>query len=510
MSDRATSAQVARSAALAAVLDAIGDLDASGPRFRQVARAVGSAIERGALGRDTRLPAERALAAALGVSRGTAVAAYDALVAEGFVERRRGSGTYVLGAGNLGLPPGREGSALVHRLVDRSTGRAVLGPSEGGPGRAAGTGPGVVGGATEVVDLSLSVLGDADALPDVALTTADLRGIAPDTGYAPWGLPGLRRALAAHVTRWGLPTTPGQVVVTTGAQQAIAAAAACWVRPGDVVAVDDPTYPGAVAAFTQAGARLVPMAVDGGGVRPDEVARALAQRPALVYLQSGPHSPTGAALPEARRRAIAELVTAARVPLVEDAALADLSWSAPVAPPVAAHCGEAAVALVGSLDKVLWGGLRVGFVRAPEPVALRFARVKATHDLGSSAVGQALAERLLTSYDAVVEARRATLRRRYEALAGALRRHLPAWDWPEPTGGLSVWARLPGADATAFARVALRHGVAVAAPAALSCTTAHASRVRLSLGPSPDALDEGARRLADAWQAVRKMDDPRT
>ena len=90
----------------------------SAPLFRQLARAIASGIERGVLGRGTRLPAERALAAALVVSRGTAVAAYDVLVADGLIERRQGSGTYVLGAGALGLPPGREGSALVHRLVE--------------------------------------------------------------------------------------------------------------------------------------------------------------------------------------------------------------------------------------------------------------------------------------------------------------------------------------------------------------------------------------------------------
>ena len=470
--------------ALLAELD--DELGARGPRFRRLARAIAAAVERGVLPRGARLPAERRLAAALAVSRGTVVAAYDELVAEGVVERRRGSGTYVLGPDTLGLPPGREGSALVHRLVDRSR------PAAASPA---------------VVDLSLSVLGDAEGLPEVALTTADLRATVPDTGYTPWGLPGLRAALARHVTGWGLPTGAEEVVVTSGAQQALSAAAACWVRPGDLVAVDDPTYPGAIATFTAAGARLVPMATDGGGVRPDEVARALARRPALVYLQSGPHSPTGAALAAGRRPAIADLVTAARVPLVEDAALADLAWhlgpGPGAVPPVAAWCGDAAVALVGSLDKVLWGGLRVGFVRAPAPVALRFARVKATNDLGSSAVGQLLAERLLAAGGPeFLDARRAELRARYEALAGALRRRLPAWTWDEPAGGLSTWVRLPGgAAATAVAQVALRHGVAVATQAALSCSGAHPDRLRLSFSAGPADLVEGVARLASAWEA---------
>ena len=86
---------------------------------------------------------------------------------------------------------------------------------------------------------------------------ADLLAVRPQTGYSPWGLGGLRAALARHVSDWGLPTPADEVVITTGAQQAISAAAACWVRPGDAVVVDDPTYPGAVSAFVQAGALLV-------------------------------------------------------------------------------------------------------------------------------------------------------------------------------------------------------------------------------------------------------------
>lgn len=473
--DRANSGEVDHQGVLQTVVGELDSLAAGrGPLFRRLARSVAAAVDRGALPRGTRLPAERQLAAALGVSRGTVVAAYDELVADGVVERRRGSGTFVLGPETLGLPPGREGSVLVHRLVDRSSG-----PSD-------------------VVDLSLSVLGGAEGLPELQLTTRDLQATVPDTGYSPWGLPGLRAVIARHVTGWGLPTGPEQVVVTTGAQQALSAAATCWVRAGDVVAVDDPTYPGAIAAFTQAGARLVPMAVDDGGVRPDEVARALAQRPALVYLQSGPQSPTGHVLSDQRRRVIADLVVKARVPLVEDAALTDLAWN-PSPPPIAAWCGDAASALIGSFSKLFWGGLRVGFVRAPAPVALRFVRVKATHDLGSSAVSQLLAERLLHDAPGFAAWRRRQLRDHYSVLAESLGRHLPGWEWTPPAGGMSLWVRLPGTDAAVFAQAALRHRVAVAGQAPLSCSGAHPDRLRLSFSPAPEALVEGVRRLAAAW-----------
>jgi DNA-binding transcriptional MocR family regulator len=186
--------------------------------------------------------------------------------------------------------------------------------------------------------------------------------------------------------------------------------------------------------------------------------------------------------------------------LVEDLALADLAWvGAP--PPIAAEIPDASVAVVGSLSKLFWGGLRVGFLRAPEPLALRFARIKATHDLGSSAVSQVMAERLLRSpFAPALSSRRTTeLRARYDALQGALRRHLPTWTWRDPSGGLSLWVKIPASSSEAFAQHALRYNVAVATPAALSPSSEHRDRLRLSFAGPPDELEEGVRRLARAW-----------
>lgn len=493
MPDRATLPGLDRTSAVRQVIAELGDWAVgTAPLFKQLARAIAGGIERGALPRGSRLPSERALAAALVVSRGTAVTAYDRLVADGFIERRHGSGTYVLGTGQLGLPAGREGSALVHRLVSRSTAPDA-----------------------DLIDLSISVLADAAALPSsVAVSAADLAAVVPETGYSPWGLPGLRRATADYVSGWGLPTSDSEIVITTGAQQALACAAACWVRPGDVVVMDEPTYPGAVSAFTQAGAVLVGVPVDRHGVRADELEGVVrVMRPALVYVQSTFHSPTGVVLSEARRRRIAEVVAGGRVPLVEDMALAGLHWRPGVRlpPPIASFAPGASIAVVGSFSKLFWGGLRVGFVRAPEAVALRFARVKATHDLGSSAVSQVLTERLLEHVDAIADCQSEWLLERYEALAGAMRKHLPSWTWTEPSGGLSIWVQLPTPTAEAFAQAALRHGVAVATAPPLFAQPGPgaADRLRLSFSLRPDLLEEGVRRLAAAWKAGSSRSRPR-
>jgi DNA-binding transcriptional MocR family regulator len=448
------------------VVDELGDWAVgAGPLFRRLALALSRLVERGTLPEGTRLPSERALAAALSISRGTAVAAYDLLVADGVVERRQGSGTYAVGSAAVGLPAGREGSGLVARLVDASAGPAG------------------------VVDLSLSVLQEASALPVAEVSTADLASVAPDTGYSPWGLRGLREAVAERLSADGLPSTAEQVVITTGAQQGISLAAACWVRPGDRVVVDDPTYPGALSAFLAAGA---------------ELGTDLDGHPALVYAQPSVQSPTGGVMGRPERDRLAARIVELGVPLVEDLALAGLAWDR-LPEPVASRIPDHPVAVVGSLSKLLWGGLRLGFVRAPEPVALRFARVKATHDLGTSVVSQLLAERLLRhpDIDSTIAARNQELRHRYEVLADALAEHLPMWPWEEPHGGLSVWVRLPEPMADQVAQVALRHGVAVATAEALSARpSAHRDRLRLSFAGRPGDLRQGVRRLAEAWSSL--------
>jgi DNA-binding transcriptional MocR family regulator len=483
MTNRANPRKVAFSSGLRAFVDAIGEWDAAnGPRFRALARSIAGAVERGAFDPGERLPAEREIAATLAVSRGTVVAAYDLLVADGLVERRRGSGTFVA-SHRAGLPAGREGSALVHRLVARGA------HASGDP-----------------IELSLSVLHDARDLAPVTLSSRALGAAFADTGYSPAGFPSLRAAVAHHVSGWQLPSRADQIVITTGAQQAISVATACWVWPNDLVVVEDPTYPGALSTFAAAGARVVGVGVDRFGVLPDELRHALALRPAMVYLQSTLHSPTGFILSAGRREVIAEMIATARVPLVEDCALADLAWTAAPAP-IAALLGDTeSVAVIGSFSKTFWGGLRLGFARAPEPLAVRLARVKATHDLGTSAVSQVLTEQLLTRPDlpVVLERRRQTFQARYDALANALRTELPEWTWQEPAGGLSLWVRVPLPNAAAFAQYALRHGVAVAAADTVSPGDAYTDHLRLAFAAPPEELREGVHLLADAWHSFTR------
>jgi DNA-binding transcriptional MocR family regulator len=476
---------VARNAATERLVALLGDwAGGTGPLYRHLARAVAGAVERGDLARGARLPSERALAPAIAVSRGVVVAAYDQLVGDGVIERRAGSGTFVAGDAGSALPPGREGTSLVRRFVARDD-------------------------APEVIDLSISVLRDAPGLPRVRLDSAQLARVGSDS---PWGAPALRARIAERLTGIGLPSEASQIVVTTGAQQGISIAAGCWLRPGDEVVVDDPTYPGVLSAVASAGAVAVPVPVDRDGPVLRTLEAALRRRPALVYVQSGVHSPTGGRLSVHRRRTIAALVREHRVPLVEDHALFAVDWSGASPPaPIAAHAPEHPIAVVGSYSKRFWGGLRVGFVRAPEPVAARLVRVKATHDLGSSVAAQALALELLDhrGHDRFVARRNAELAGRAALLADLLAAEMPGWRARVPDGGLSLWVRLPQPVAPRLAEVALRHGVAVATADGLAADpAAHRDRLRLTFALPEAHLREAVRRLRAAWTELELRPDP--
>jgi DNA-binding transcriptional MocR family regulator len=146
--------------------------------------------------------------------------------------------------------------------------------------------------------------------------------------------------------------------------------------------------------------------------------------------------------------------------LVDDEVLTDLGFpSEQVPPPLAAYNDQ--VITIGSLSKVIWGGLRTGWVRASASVVARLARLRAVHDLGGNIPAQLAAADLLSRLDA--PQRRGALQRqaRHDHLRAELARHLPDWQAPAVRGGQTLWIRLPHGDGRSFAQTALRHGVAV-------------------------------------------------
>ena len=455
-----------------------------GPAYQRLAAALRAAVRRGDAGPGERLPAERVLARLLAVSRTTVVAAYEILRQEQWLESRQGSGTRVSsGSGGAARLPADDGGGSFR-------GHPVYrGLVEGSGGTIEFLGAHLPGGDLLVKDL---------ATPDRRALAALVR----TPGYLPMGLPALRQAIAVYLSGRGLPTTDEQVLVTCGAQQAIAIAGAAFLRRGDAVVLENPTYLGAIDIFTSLGARLTPVPVGREGVQA-EVLREIAARtgPRLLYLMPTFQNPTGALMPERQRRAVARLARELSVPIVEDNTLADLSLTGSPPPPLASFEPEAPILTVGSLSKLFWGGLRVGWIRASEGLLARIAKRKIMADLGGSLLSQLAAVRLLAKADRVREMRRREMRERFDWLTKLLARHLPDWSWAPPAGGLSLWVRLPRGSANEFAQVALRHGVSVVPGSLASPDGGFSDHLRLPFVLERAPMEEGIARLSRAWAA---------
>lgn len=469
---------------------ALGDWSTGpGPLYRKLADAVGRATADGALLPGQRLPAERRLADALAVSRATVVAAYDELRGRGVLESRQGSGTRV--SAGLPAPPsdgrvrGGRANVIFQRMID-------------GPGG-------------DLISLTCAAKGGSSAVAEALdeVVREDLSALLADPGYHPRGLPALRAALAAHYTAGGLPTTNEEVLVTTGAHQALVLVTDLYLAPRRGVVIEAPSWPGCIDVFQAAGARLHGVPMDGEGIDAHGLARALAgTAPSLLYVMPTYHNPTGVLMSAARRRRVGELVARYRVPVVEDNAYAGLAGGGPdgaVPAPLATSAPDGAEVLtVDSLGKSVWGGLRTGWVRAPRHIVDRLARRKALADLGSPVLDQALAARLVPRIAELTARRSAELTERLDLLEQLLRRHLPDWRWQRPTGGSALWARLPDLDAGTFAQVALRHGVEIVPGSAMDPDGGHDDHLRIPFTFEPEVLVAMVRGLADAAEELAR------
>ena len=455
-----------------------------GPLQQKLARALTQAIRAGGIQAGIRLPSERVLAQALSLSRTTVVGAYDTLRVGGWLESRSGSGTWV-SAGSPVVTAARDAAhagalaaSPLFGLLSNRDGGDLLDFALGSPLPLAG------------------LPADFFRLPD-----DEYSACTGDRLYYPLGLPPLRQSLAAYYTAMGVPTRPEHILVTNGAQQGIALSAALYLQRGDTALVEDPTYFGALDVFRALGARLSGLPVEATGVSPavlrDRISATAAR---LVYTTPTYQNPTGAVMPRTARKEIARIVAELGVPFIDDGTLAELVLDGAPPPPIAACDPEAPIITIGSLSKLLWPGLRIGWVRAPEAIIGRLARVKSATDLASPLLTQAIAVRLLGSLQTARELRRQELRPRRELLAALLAEHLPTWIFRRPTGSLFLWTRLPSGDAREFAQTCLRHGIVVLPGPIMSASDRYANYLRLPFLAEPETLRLGVRRLAAAWQ----------
>jgi DNA-binding transcriptional MocR family regulator len=344
------------------------------------------------------------------------------------------------------------------------------------------------------------VTGWADAF---AKATGDRQNLQ----YAPTeGNPVLRALVAERMTRRGVPTTEADLLITTGSQQALTLVATTLVEPGDVVAVEEPTYLAALQCFQLAGARVVPIASDEHGAVPASLADVLErERPTLVYLVPTFANPSGRTLTVERRRAVAALAAEHDVWVVEDDPYGELRYRGEPLPPMTSFGDR--VLYLGTLSKTGAPGLRIGWLRAPGSLMPAAVIAKQAADLHTSTIDQAAAAVYLANadLDGHVRGLCAAYRERRDTMVAALPHTFPpGTTWTDPDGGMFVWLRLPGAVDTAdVLKRALAHNVAFVPGAPFFATNPDHATMRLSFTTNPpEEITEGMRRLAVALAEV--------
>jgi DNA-binding transcriptional MocR family regulator len=295
----------------------------------------------------------------------------------------------------------------------------------------------------------------------------------------------------------GIPTVADNIIVTTGSQQGLSLAVSLLVSPGETVATEQPTFFVAIDAFKTLGARLrafSPGFTD-GALQQEMAASSFRALYCIPTFQN----PTGCVMAEAARRNLVNLACEHNVPILEDCALEALAFSGST-PRSLAYFDPENVISVGSLNKVFWPGMRVGWIRAPKSTTAHLGRLKVMQDLGTSVPSQVLALRVLESFEQIASFRRRQLEDNCDFLCLRLVEQLPQWEFEKPTGGLCLWVRLPFGDATSFAQFAARAGVRILPGSSMTVDGSCAEYVRLPFTGCPATIEAGVARLASAWR----------
>jgi 2-aminoadipate transaminase len=326
---------------------------------------------------------------------------------------------------------------------------------------------------------------------------------AASEGFAP-----LREWVAAHVASLGMQVTPDQVLITSGSQQGLDLVGKILCDAGAPVAVETPTYLGALQAFTPYEPIFTSLASDAQGVDPAALARLPHDAPGtrFTYLLPNYQNPTGRVMSAARREAVVEAARAARVPLIEDNPYGDLWFDAPPLSSLASLWPEGSIYL-GSFSKVLTPGFRLGYMITPAALYPKFLQAKQAADLHTPGFNQRVVYEVIRNgfLDQHVPRIRALYKANRDAMAVALTEHMPAGcSWQIPQGGMFFWLNLPaGLDAMALLPKAVEAGIAYVPGAAFYAHTPDPCTLRLSFVTlTPALIGEGVAILGRVLRAA--------
>ncbi|WP_102923374.1 PLP-dependent aminotransferase family protein [Streptomyces noursei] len=432
-----------------------------GPAHQRLSDRLRLLILDGRLSLGAALPSERDLAAVLGTSRTTVGAAYRTLVEHGYLATRaRARATVRLPQGTPPEPPASRDSMTI--------------------------------------DLSFAAPPAPVEILHAAFSAAleRLPRHFERHGYDRYGTAELREAVADWYQRRGLPTAPDHIMITSGAQHALGLLARTLLAPRDKVLIDHPTYPHAIRTFTDAHARLLPVAVGASGWDATQL-QAAGRDAQLAYLIPDFHNPTGMCMSASVRHRLR-----LACPTIIDETMTELALDGAKPEPFAAHMPTAVS--VGSVSKSVWGGLRIGWIRAFPSLLQRLEKARPATDLGTPVVEQLATAVLLNERQTERPDALRQLRSQRDALRQALTEQLPDLHAPQPAGGVTLWATFREPISSRLAAIAPDYGVTIAAGPRFGIGGAFERHIRLPYTLPSSQLTEAVRRLTQAQLALNQ------
>lgn len=446
------------------LVEQLGAQNVAGATAAALAGHIRALILDGRLTVGERLPSERALALELRRSRSTMTRTYGLLEHDGFVSRLHGGSTRV---------------ALPHAPRIEARGEAE-----------------------SAIDLSIASMDSTPGLYDATVRSlprlAALRGT---SGYSLRGLPELREAVALRFTERGVETDPDEIIITSGALNAVNLILSTIGRRGARALVEQPTFPHALEALHRHGYRPVPTPVDVDGWDDRHVTDTLLRtRPHLAYMIPDFHNPTGATLPDRERARIATTARSVGTVVIVDETTAELDIDRGWTPlPMAAFSPE--IVTVGSMSKIAWGGMRIGWIRAERSLISRLLAVRPSFELGTALLEQCIAVELLQDMPALTAHVTERLRAGRAAVAEGLRQ-VDGVEMPSTSGGLSAWLDLGSPLSTALSLAARDRQLILPPGPRFSTGGVLERRVRIPITLTPERTLDAMARLRLAWDDV--------
>jgi GntR family transcriptional regulator, regulator for abcA and norABC len=404
--------------------------------YKQLAEYIENGIANGTFPPDKPLPSERYLAKELNVNRSTVVSAYDELESNGLIQRNRGSGTTIskdiwgitkkripswnryIEAGsflpNLPVTQRIRKEAVEHKLINLASG-----------------------------ELSEDLF-PLDSLRQITASRSFIGSLGYDH---PLGNLILRETITKHVKQYRrIESDPSSILITSGAQQALHLVVQCLLKPGDAVALEDPSYTYNLPIFKSAGIKPYFLSVDKDGINPDDLLNLHKKhRIKMIFLNPSFQNPTGTLLQEKQRKAILEISSEHGIPVVEDDPYSLTSFRGEEVTTLKSMDIHGNVLYISSLSKIVASGLRIGWIIGPKPVIERLSDAKQQIDFGHASFTQWIANDFLESesFHSHINSLVKELEKRRDQIVNSLNFYLKEQvEFSIPQGGIHLWCRI--------------------------------------------------------------------